>query len=357
MQSPLFTPLRVGSLTIPNRMIMAPMTRGRNNADGSPNELVARYYKQRASAGLIVTEATAISPQGSGWVGAPGIYTDSHVAGWKKVTDGVHQAGGHIFLQLWHMGRVSHPDFLNGELPVAPSVIAANGETHTPLGKKSYVTPRALTLDEIKATIATYGTATKLAKQAGFDGVELHAANGYLIDQFLRDCSNQRADEYGGTIEKRLRFLLEATKAAIENWSAGNVAVRLSPSGQYNDMHDTTAEATFTHAAEKLGALGLAYLHIMEPIAGQMFVPGTPIGPAMRKAFNGTVIVNGGYYAETGAAAITQGLADAVAFGVPFLTTPDLVSRYQSGTPINPPDYKTLYSPGEQGYTDYPALA
>ena len=357
MTSPLFTSFQVGSLTLPNRMVMAPMTRGRANSDGSPNELIAQYYKQRATAGLIVTEATAISPQGTGWVGAPGIFTDAHVAGWKLVTDAVHQAGGHIFLQLWHMGRVSHPDFLNGELPVGPSAVAAIGETHTPFGKKSYVTPRALTLDEIKATIADYGRAAKLAKQAGFDGVEMHAANGYLIDQFIRDCSNKRTDEYGGSIENRVRFLMEATKAAIAEWSADRVAVRFSPTSQYNDMSDSTAEATFTYASERLGELGLAYLHIIEPIAGQMFVAVPPVAPSMRRAFKGTVIVNGGYDAITAAAAINEGLADAVAFGVPFLTTPDLVHRFDAGLPLNAPDYSTIHTNGANGFTDYPVLS
>jgi N-ethylmaleimide reductase len=354
----LFTEHRVGPLALPNRMVMAPMTRGRAEADGTPNALMAEYYTQRATAGLMVTEATAISKQGSGWLGAPGIYADSHVAGWKQVTEAVHRAGGRIFLQLWHMGRVSHPDFLGGELPVGPSPIAANGDTHTPAGKKLYVTPRVLTRDEIARTVVDYAEAAKMARAAGFDGVELHGANGYLIDQFLRDGSNQRADDYGGSIENRSRFLLEVARAVCAAWAPDRVGVRLSPTGEYNDMRDSTPEATFSHAARELNQFGLAYLHVMEALPGSpMHVAVPPVAPALRRAFTGTLILNGGYDGAKAAAALAERRADLIAFGVAFLANPDFVRRAQAGANLNPPDFATLYTPGAKGYTDYPALA
>lgn len=356
-ESVLFSPLRVGALSLPNRMVMAPMTRGRNAADGTPSELLIPYYSSRADAGLLITEATAISTTARGWLGAPGIHAPSHVEGWRRVTDSVHRAGGRIFCQLWHMGRVSHPDFLDGALPVAPSAIAAKGSSHTPKGKQDYVIPRALSVAEIGAIVGEYAQATKLAREAGFDGIELHGANGYLIDQFLRDGSNQRSDAYGGTPAKRARFLLEVVDAVSAAWAKERIGVRISPTGNYNDMRDSDPQATFTHVARELAPRGLAYLHVTEALPGSpMHVPLPPVTPAIRSAYPGTLIVNGGYDAKTAAAAIEGKQAELVAFGVPFLANPDLVKRFQRGATLNAPDFATLYTPGAKGYTDYPTL-
>jgi N-ethylmaleimide reductase len=356
--APLFTSFALGSLKLPNRFVMSPLTRGRAQPDGTPVELMAQYYVQRASAGLIVTEATAISRQGAGWLGAPGIYTDAHVAGWKSVTDAVHKAGSRIFLQLWHTGRVSHPDFLEGEPPVAPSAIAAKGTTKTPKGKRDYVTPRELKLPEIAATIADYGAATKRAKAAGFDGVELHGANGYLVDQFLRDVSNRRTDAYGGSIANRVRFLDEAIAAIVAAWSPDRVGVHLSPVGTYNDMKDSSPRELFVAAAEALARRKIAYLHVVEGLPGTFMHVDHPerISPFMRKAFRGAFIVNGGYDAKAANAAIQSGETDLVSFGTAFLANPDFPERVRRGAPLNAPDPSTFYTPGAKGYVDYPAL-
>ena len=354
----LFDPLTLGKYHLPNRIFMSPMTRGRAGAGAVPSSFVADYYAARADAGLLITEATAISPQGYGWFNAPGIWTDAQEQGWKHVTDAVHAKGGRIFLQLWHMGRVSHPDFLEGNLPVGPSAIAAKGETHTPLGKKTYVTPRALTVAEIQATISDYAAAAKRAIRAGFDGVELHGANGYLVDQFIRDGSNKRTDEYGGSVDNRLRFLLEVTKALVEAVGADKVGVRLSPRGGYNDMQDSNPIATFSRAAELLDALGLAYLHIMEALPGHMmYAEGERVMPYIRKAYRGVLITNGGYTKQSANMALQNGEADAIAFGVLFLANADLVSRFKTDARYNQPDFATFYTPGEKGYTDYPLLS
>jgi N-ethylmaleimide reductase len=353
----LFSPARVGPLSLPNRFVMAPMTRGRATADNVPTPRMATYYAQRADAGLLVTEATAIAATGRGWLNAPGIWNDAQVAAWRPVTSAVHARRGRIFLQLWHMGRTSHPDFLGGELPVGPSAIAAKGETHTAKGKQPYVTPRALTTVEIARIVGEYAAAATRARAAGFDGVEIHGANGYLIDQFLRDCSNQRTDAYGGSPGKRARFLLEVTEAVAGAWSADRVGVRLSPTGAYNDMRDSDPVATFGHAARALDRLGLAYLHVSEALPGSMFhVPLPPVLPTLRKAFRGPLIANGGYDAAKADAAIAAGEVDLIAFGVPFLANPDLVVRVRKGAAMNPPDFGTLYTPGDQGYSDYPTL-
>lgn len=349
--------VNLGALRLSNRMVMAPMTRGRAEPDHTPNALMVEYYRQRATAGLIVTEATAISRQGFGWVGAPGIYTDAHVAGWRRVTDAVHAAGGLIVAQLWHMGRVSHPDFLDGELPVAPSAIAAKGDTHTPKGKRDYVTPRSLTTAEIAATVMDFAKATTRAREAGFDGVEIHGANGYLVDQFIRDGSNRRTDEYGGSTVNRLRFLLEVTQAVSGAWSPDRVGVRLSPTGVYNDMHDSAPEVTFSLAAQKLSTFGLAYLHVIEALPGSfMHVEAAPVAHLLRQAFGGPLLLNGGYDAEHARAALREKRAEAITFGLPFLANPDLVRRAGEGAALNAPDFATLYTPGPKGYTDYPAL-
>jgi N-ethylmaleimide reductase len=357
MTTTLFSPLDAGSLHCPNRMIMAPMTRGRANADGTPTPIMAEYYALRAEAGLMITEATSISPAGKGWVNAPGIYTDSHVSGWKRVTDAVHGANGRIYLQLWHMGRVSHPDFQDGALPVGPSAIAASGQATTPQGKKPYVVPRAMSEDEIRATVADYASAAGRAIEAGFDGVEIHGANGYLIDQFIRDSSNQRTDSYGGSVENRLRFLREVTEAVVRAVGGTRTGIRLSPLNSFNGMKDSTPRDTFTAAAKWLDGRGLAYLHVLEALPGHvMHVTGERVSPFLRKAFSGTFIVNGGYDRETGEAALAAGEADAIAYGVPFLANPDLVKRYRENAPLNAPDPKTFYTHGQAGYLDYPLL-
>ncbi len=357
--NPLFTTFKLGSLTLPNRAVMAPLTRGRANADGTPNDLMASYYAQRASAGLIVTEATAISPQGFGWLGAPGIYTDSHVAGWQKVTKAVHTAGGRIFLQLWHMGRVSHPDFQKGgALPVGPSAIAARGDTHTASGNKPYVTPRALETSELPGIVQDYAAATQRARAAGFDGVEIHSANGYLLDQFLRDGSNHRTDAYGGSVANRVRLLVEVSRAVTAAWSPDHVGVRLSPTSQYNDMKDGNPVETFGHAAKELDQFGLAYLHVLEGLPGHWsHVPGPRVSTVIRAAFHGAFIANAGYDAEKATQTLDNGDADLIAFGVPFLANPDFLERVRRGAPLNPPDMATFYSPGPKGYIDYPTLS
>lgn len=354
----LFQPYSLGTMHLRNRFVMAPLTRGRANDDKSPNELMATYYRQRATAGLIITEATAISPQGVGWVGAPGIFSDNHVEGWKRITEAVHQLNGVIFLQLWHMGRVSHPDFLNGQLPWGPSAIAAQGDAHTPLGKKAYVTPKEMTVLDIQQTINEYAQATVKARQAGFDGVELHGANGYLIDQFLRDGSNQRDDDYGGSITNRLRFLKEVAQAVTQAWSPDRVGLRLSPVGAFNDMKDSNPKALFSEAAKLMNEMKLLYLHIVEGLPGSFMHTEHPerITPYVRASFRGSLIANGGYTAELAAQTIASGEADLVSFGVPFLTNPDFVSRVGKGAPLNAPDMSTFYTPGPKGYVDYPSL-
>jgi N-ethylmaleimide reductase len=349
----LFEPFKFGDIEVTNRMVMAPLTRGRAGAQRTPNALMAQYYEQRASAGLIVSEATAISATGYGWVGSPGLYSQAHIDGWKDVTSAVHRRGGKIVLQLWHMGRVSHPDFLNGATPVGPSAIAVADSTYTPQGKKPYVTPRELTEKEIAATISDYAQATLRAREAGFDGVEIHAANGYLIDQFIRDSSNRRTDGYGGSIGNRLRFLREVTEAVVKAWSPSRTGVRLSPTNPYNGMSDTAAPTTFTEAAKALNEFGLAYLHVVEAPAAKARISARIAAP-MREVFKNAFILNDSYDASTGAAALTSGAADAIAYGRPFLANPDLVERFRRGSALNAPDFKTFYTDGAKGYTDYP---
>jgi N-ethylmaleimide reductase len=330
---------------------MAPMTRGRAGAERTANALMAEYYGQRAGAGLIVTEGTAISPHGYGWLGSPGIYENAHIAGWKGVTEAVHRRNGRIFLQLWHVGRLSHPDFLQGESPVGPSAVAAAGEVHTPFGKKPFVVPRQMSKQEIAITVRDYAHAASGAREAGFDGVEIHAAYGYLIDQFIRDGSNLRTDEYGGNAHKRLRLLLEITEAVSHVWAADRVGVRLSPMSENNGMQDSNPAETFNLAARVLSPFGLAYLHVVSPP-----LPQRPIAQEMRAVFNGPFMLNGGYDAETGAAAVDTREADLIAFGRPFLANPDLVERFRVGAALTRPDGSTYYSGGASGYTDYPPM-
>ncbi|UQA59921.1 alkene reductase [Polyangium aurulentum] len=357
--SNLLVPFRLGRLELKNRMVMAPMTRSRALTDGNvPNPLAVTYYVQRASAGLIVTEATQVSPQGVGYIRTPGIHSPQQVEGWKKVTDAVHAAGGVIFAQLWHVGRISHPDFHDGQLPVAPSAIAVDGEVYTWKGKTRIVTPRALETWEIPGIVEQFRQAAENAREAGFDGVELHGSNGYLLDQFLRDGSNRRTDAYGGSIENRARFPLEVVRAVVDVWGAERVGYRVLPQPfPYGGMTDSTPVETFSYLARELSRLGLGYLHVTEAVSGKD-VPSAErrITPLLRKAFQGALIVNGGYDAQTGEAALARGEADLVAYGVPFLANPDLPERFRREAPLNPPDFTTFFSGEEKGYTDYPAL-
>jgi N-ethylmaleimide reductase len=363
MSNDLFSPLTLGPITLPNRMVMAPLTRSRAAEGDVPSDLAVTYYTQRATAGLIITEATQISAQGKGYPKTPGIFTDTQVAGWRKVTDSVHAAGGHIFLQLWHVGRISHPTTqVGGALPVGPSAIKPAGKIFTDSGEEQeFVTPRALELSEIPGIVQQYVDGARNAKEAGFDGVEVHGANGYLLDQFLRDGSNHRTDEYGGSVENRARLLLEVTEAVIQVWGADRVGVRLSPYSGFNDMHDSDPVTTFSYVARKLHSLGVTYLHIIEPVAQNhpMATPESltrPIAPILREAFEGTFMINGGYDKESGTAAIESGTADLICYGVPFIANPDLVKRYQTNAALNTPDPSSFYSGDGKGYTDYPAL-
>ncbi|MDF1583870.1 MAG: alkene reductase [Methyloprofundus sp.] len=350
----LLAPLSNKELTFKNRVFMAPMTRARSK-DQVANELTATYYTQRASAGLIFTEGTQISAQAVGWTNTPGIYTPEQIAGWKKVTQAVHEAGGLIFAQLWHTGRASHPDFHGGELPVAPSAVPFNSQAFTPEGVKPSVTPRELTLDEIKSTINDYEKAALAAKEAGFDGVEVHGANGYLPAQFLEDGSNKRTDEYGGTVEKRARFLLEATDAAIKVFGPSRVSVRLSPRIPYNDMGDSNLEQTYMYAVEALEKKNVGILHFMEPATLPEGLKA--LAPGARQRFSGIFVLNVGYDRESAEQALQNGLADAVTFGTLFISNPDLPERFRQDAPLATADADSYYSGGEEGYIDYPPLA
>ena len=355
----LFSTCQLGSLQLPNRMVMAPMTRNRAGEGFVPTPLMATYYTQRASAGLIITEASQVAPEGQGYPHTPGIYSADQMDGWEMVTDAVHSAGGRIFLQLWHVGRISHPLFQpQGALPVAPSAIAPKGKVYTTEGLKDYVVPRALDLAEIPGIVKQYHQAALNAKACGFDGVEIHAANGYLIDQFLRDGTNHRADSYGGSVENRARFLLEVTKAVISVWGAHRVGVRLSPSNTFNDMHDSNPLATFGHAIKELDKLGIAYVHLIEGSIADIRHGGEVIPTEkFRDLFSKKLIVNNGYTYEKANTVIEEGLADLVSFGVSFLANPDLPERFRMGAELNTPDKSTFYGGTEKGYTDYPFLA
>ena len=355
----LLSPYRRGQFALKNRLVMAPMTRGRALEGNVPNPLAATYYAQRAAAGLIVTEATQVSPQGVGYIRTPGIHSPEQVTGWRLVTEAVHRAGGKIFAQLWHVGRISHPDFHDGALPVAPSAIAAEGEVFTPRGRVNMVTPRALELHELPGIVAQFQKGAENAQAAGFDGVELHGANGYLLDQFLRDGANRRTDAYGGSIRNRARLPLEVTEAVVGVWGADRVGYKISPNGTLYSMSDSDTIATFSYLADELSRLGLLYLHASEGLAGPMAPPaGTTLAaPVLRERFKGTLILNGGYDAHSADAAIARGAADLIAFGVPFLANPDLPLRYSRQAPLNAPDQATFYGGEAKGYIDYPALA
>ena len=356
----LFTPMAIGSLALPNRVVMAPMTRARSGADGVPGPLAAEYYTQRASAGLIITECTMVSASSVGGVNQPGLMNDAQVEGWRGVTQGVHDAGGRIFAQLWHCGRVTHSTLLGGAAPVAPSALPAAGTIFTPAGREPYETPRALEANEITAILADYARAAEYAEDAGFDGVELHGAFGYLPDQFLQSSSNQRTDQWGGSLENRMRFMLAAVDALVDVWGATRVGIKLSPSNRVNGMHDAHAADTFGALIQQLDRRSLGYIHLMEPSASDLesaTVQIEHVTRLFRPLVRGALITNGGYDYARATAALADGLADLVSFGMPYVANPDLVERFRHDpVPLNLPDKATFYSGGAHGYTDYRTL-
>ena len=359
----LFSPGILGRYEIPHRIVMSPLTRARTNRAGIPSALNAEYYQQRASSALIISEATHISAQGVGWVDAPGLFTPEQVAGWKKVTAAVHNKAVHekdglIFAQLWHMGKLSHPSFQpNGELPVSSSAIKADGEANTYDGAQPNVTPRALETHEIADVVEQYRIAARNAMDAGFDGVELHAAGGYLPAQFLSDSSNKRTDAYGGSIENRVRFVIEVVEALSEIWGGDRVGIKISPGISFSDAGGSNINETAAHLVERLNRFDLAYLHVLERIKfpGQSMVPDVD-HQALRKIFNGPYMANGNYTKETAQRSIEDGKADFVAFGRPFIANPDLPQRYRKNAPLNEPDGETFNGGDHRGYTDYPTL-
>ncbi len=348
--SRLFDPIKIGDLQLPNRIFMAPLTRCRASAGRVPNTLMRDYYVQRASAGLILSEATSVDPMGVGYPDTPGIWSAEQTNGWKAITSAVHAVGGHMFLQLWHVGRVSDPFYLNGASPVAPSAIAPGGHVSLMRPKKPFVTPRALAIEEIPGIVEAYRRGAENAMAAGFDGVEIHGANGYLLDQFLQDSTNHRTDEYGGSIENRARLMLEVTDAVISVWGANRVAMHLAPRGDAHSMGDSNPAATFGYVAGSLGKRGLAFICARESIHGHRF------GPELKRAFGGLYVANESFTRETAEHAIATGEADAVAFGKAFIANPDLPRRLALNAALNTPDQNTFYASGPQGYTDYPAL-
>lgn len=346
----LFDPVRIGAWNLPNRIVFAPLTRARAGAERIPNRLMAEYYTQRAAVGLIISEATSVTPMGVGYADTPGIWSAAQVDGWKLITEAVHQAGGRMVLQLWHVGRISDPMFLNGALPVAPSAIAAAGHVSLVRPLKPFVTPRALALEEIPGIIEAYRVGAENAKKAGFDGVEIHGANGYLLDQFLQDKTNHRADNYGGPVENRARLMLEVTDAVISVWGADRVGMHLAPRGDAHDMGDSNPLATFGYVARELGKRGIAFICARESLGDNR------IGPQLKAAFGGSYIANEKFTQTTANQVLAAREADAVAFGVPLLANPDLPERFRQNAPLNTPDQSTFYAPGPKGYTDYPVL-
>ncbi len=355
----LFDSVKLGAIEAPNRILMAPLTRCRSTMEHVPTPIMGEYYAQRAGAGLIISEATAISQQGMGTPFAPGIWTDEQTEAWKPIVDQVHQAGGRIICQLWHMGRIVHPDFLNGEKPVSASATTAPGHIRTYLGKKDYEQARPLDVREIPALLGDYQTAAENAKKSGFDGVQLHAANGYLIDQFIRSGTNLRDDEYGGPIENRIRLLGEVTQRLVDVWGGDRVAVRLSPNGDSQGADDATPVETFTTAARLLDGIGIAFLELREPPAhgtyGNTDVP--IVSPDIRPVFNRPLVLNSDYFYDAASKALAEDRCDAVSFGRTFMTNPDLPERFKAGADLNPIDFApTWYSQGAEGYVDYPTL-
>jgi N-ethylmaleimide reductase len=360
MESKLLSPFKLGTISLKNRMVMAPMTRSRATSDNVPTDLMAEYYGQRASAGLIITEGTSPSPNGVGYPRIPGIYNEAQIAGWKKVTDAVHEKGGHMFIQLMHTGRVSHISNLPaGAGVIAPSAVATAGQLYSDtMGMVDYTVPRAMTTDEVKATIAEYVQAAKNAVAAGFDGIELHGANGYLIEQFINPGVNLRTDEYGGSIEARCRFLLEIAIQAAAAIGKEKIGVRFSPYGAFNDMpaYDTVGE-TYTYLANKLNELGIVYIHVLDHSSMGAPPVSQSVKDLIRTTFKNTLIACGGFNAENAEAAIENGNADLIAFGKPYVSNPDLAQRFETGAELAQTDFTTLYTPGEKGYVDYASLA
>jgi len=356
----LFSEEKLGNLTLPHRIVMAPLTRSRSTQPGDiPNDLNAEYYTQRSSAALIISEATQISPQGKGYAFTPGIYSNEQIAGWKKVTDSVHKKGSKIFLQLWHVGRVSHSSLQPGNfLPVAPSAIAVSeGQAFTDAGMQDFETPRALDINEIPDIVNQYRLAAINAKKAGFDGVEIHAANGYLLDQFLKDGTNKRDDIYGGSIENRARLVLEVSMAVTEVWGGGDrVGLRISPTGTFNSMSDSNPQALYNYLVEKLNQFNLAYLHVVENLGFSSESDTHFDFNALRQIFNGAYMANGGYTAARAEQSLNNNQSDFVAFGVPFISNPDLPERIKQGAELNKADEETFYGGDAKGYTDYPRL-
>lgn len=355
--SRLFEPVTIGTLTLKNRIAMAPMTRGRAGDSRVANGLMAEYYAQRASAGLIISEATVVSAQGNGWIGSPGIYTPEMVEGWRLVTDRLRPTGTPLFLQLWHCGRASHSDFHDGELPVSASAVKINGDgIHTPKGKKEYEVPRPLTIDEIHATVADYRQAARNARDAGFSGIEVHSANGYLLNQFLDSKTNRRTDAYGGPVENRYRLLGEVLAAVLEVWPSERVGVRLSPNGVFNDMGSPDFRETYLYTIKQLARLSLGYVHIMDGLAFGFHGHGEPMTLAeFRAHYPGVIIGNCGYGREDAESRIASGVADIACVGRPFITNPDLVERWRNDWQLIPyDDMARWYTPGAEGYTDYP---
>lgn len=346
----LFEPIQIGALSLKNRIVMAPLTRARSGVERTPGPMVAQYYAQRASAGLIVSEATSVTPLGVGYADTPGIWSDAQVEGWKLTTDAVHKAGGLIVMQLWHVGRISDPSLLDGQPPVSASAIAAKGDVSLLRPKRPYPVPRALTLDEIAEVVEAYRQGAENAKRAGFDGVELHGANGYLLDQFLQDGSNKRTDAYGGSIENRARLMLEAVDAAISVWSPERVGLHIAPRGDSHDMGDSDLAATFDYVARAMKDRGIAFLMAREHLKADR------LGPQLKAAFGGPYIVNEGLDLDSAQAVLDAGEADAVGFGKLFISNPDLVARLKTGAPLTPWEMATFYAPGPEGYVDYPAL-
>ncbi|MCK8495517.1 MULTISPECIES: alkene reductase [Spirosoma] len=362
-EQPLLTPYHSDKLILKNRVVLAPMTRARADNEGNvPTDLMVTYYTQRASAGLLISEGAFVSPQAVGYINVPGIYSQAQVAGWKKITDAVHAQGNLFFAQLWHVGRLSHPDMLNGNLPLAPSAINAHDNVYTPSGFLPTVTPAAMTVAQIKQTVADFAQAAQNALAAGFDGVELHAANAYLFHQFFAQCANTRADEYGGSRENRARFLFEVLEAMqTADVDLSKVGVRLNPSldGLGGITVDAETLPTFDYIVQRLNDYGLAYLHLLEPFTdvSQNALAESHIARRYRPLYQGTLIINNGFDQEKGNTILADGEADLVAFGKPFIANPDLVARFAQHTPLAKPDKETLYTPGPKGYTDYPALA
>lgn len=353
----LFTPIKIGKYTLKNRIFMAPLTRCRSIENNVPNDLMAEYYAQRASAGLIISEATQISPMGIGYPCTPGIHTDEQIQGWKKVTQAVHDKEGKIFLQMWHVGRISHSSYLGGELPVSASAIKPAGEVYTFEGMREYETPRVLSIPEIQEIVKEYGKAAKNAIEAGFDGVEIHSANGYLLDQFLRDGTNVREDAYGGSVENRSRFLFDVITEVVSAVGADRTGLRLSPSGTFNDMTDSDPQKHFTYVCERLNDFDLAYLHVIDALEADIRHGANVMALSLiRDTYKGVLITNGAYDKERGTTTVGNNQADAVAYGTLFIANPDLPERFKADADLNEPDPNTFYTQDEKGYTDYPTL-